>query len=94
MTKERRNVSADAHEKPRNERSASPCHLMGRANTFHPLAPRKSGSSADHETHGCQPCLAVGTEGVLKHNATATVTKVPAMIRQGNSITGIHAGFW
>ena len=28
-----------------------------------------------------------------KHSATATVTIVPAMMRHGNSITGIHAGF-
>jgi hypothetical protein len=31
--------------------------------------------------------------GVLKQSATATVTSVPAMIRQGNSMTGIQCGF-
>lgn len=30
---------------------------------------------------------------VLKHKAIATVTRVPAMMRQGNSITGNQAGF-
>ena len=30
--------------------------------------------------------------GVLKHNATATVTSVPARMRHGNSMMGSHAG--